>query len=97
MTLRGRPVEETATLPDGGEAVVRIGVPDDSYIAASELETVALEVNVDGRLAATLNTLLDPDQESEARSLAREIVARLESGELEPTAGALEPVAERLA
>ncbi len=97
MTLRGRPVEETATLPGGEEAVVRIAVPADPYIRASDLETVALELRVGGELAATLNTLLDPDQESEARSLAREIVARLESGDLEPTAGALEPYAERLA
>ncbi|MBA2462928.1 MAG: hypothetical protein H0V45_14390 [Actinobacteria bacterium] len=44
---------------------------------------------------ATLNTVLDPEQESEARALAREIAAGLESGDLEPTAGAIEPLADQ--
>ena len=96
MSLRTRPVEATATLPDGRAAVVRVGVPDDPYIAKRELDTVALELRVDGEVAAALNTVLDVDQESEARSLAREIAAKLESGELEPTAGAIEPLAETL-
>jgi hypothetical protein len=43
-----------------------------------------------------VNTVLDPDQESEALELAREIVRKLESGELEPTAGAIEPYADEL-
>jgi hypothetical protein len=41
---------------------------------------------------ASLNTPLDLQQDSEARALAREIRAGLESGELEPTAGAIEPL-----
>jgi len=41
-------------------------------------------------------TVLDLDQESEALQLAREIVAGLESGALEPTAGALEPLVDVL-
>ena len=93
MSLRGQRIEETATLPDGREAVVRVGVPDDSYVARKDLDTVALELVVDGEVEAALNTVLDPDQESEALQLAREIVAGLESGDLEPTAGALEPLA----
>ncbi len=84
------------TLPDGRAAVVRVGVPEDPYIAKRELDTVALELHVDGEVAAALNTVLDPGQESEARALAREIASKLESGELEPTAGAIEPLAETL-
>ena len=86
-------MEETAALPDGRSAVVRIAVADDSYVDRRDLDTVALEVRVDGETAAVLNTLLDPEQVSEARAMAREIVAGLESGELEPTGGALEPFA----
>jgi len=87
-------VVETAALPDGREAEIRIGVPDDDYVPARELDTVALEVRVDGEVVAALNTLLEPEQDSEARRLAREIADGLSSGRLEPTAGALEPLAD---
>ncbi len=90
MSLRGRPVEQRATLPDGRDAALRIGVAEDSYIARSEIETVTLELTIGGEPAAALATVLELDQESEALQLAREIVAGLESGALEPTAGALE-------
>ena len=40
--------------------------------------------------------MLDPDQESEALSLAREIAQKLEAGELEPTAAAIGPLADTL-
>ena len=96
MTLRARPVEETATLPDGRAAAVRVGVPDDPYIAKSQLDTVAVELRIDEMVAATVNTVLDADQVSEARALALEIVAGLEAGTLEPTAGAIEPLADTL-
>lgn len=96
MTLRGHAVIESATLPDGREAVVRVGVPDDSYIPKSELDTVAVEVTVDEQVTAAVNTVLDVDQVSEARQLAREIGNGLESGTLEPTAGAIEPLATEL-
>jgi hypothetical protein len=92
MSLRGNPVEERAALPDGREAVVWLGVPDDDYVARRDLETVAIELRIDGRTEATLNTTLEPEQDSEARFLAREIAGGLESGRLEPTAGALEPI-----
>ena len=75
---------------------MRVGVPDDPYIAKTELDTVSLELWIDGQIAATVNTVLDPDETSEARQLAREVVRGLESGELEPTAGALEPLADTL-
>ena len=74
---------------------VRVGVPDDSYIPRRELDTVDVELFVDGRAVAAVNTVLDADQASEALQLAREIVAGLESGKLEPTAAALEPLADQ--
>lgn len=96
MSLRGEPVEETATLPDGRVVHVRIGVPEDSYIARRELDTVDIELLlVGGNHLAAVNTVLEADQVSEARALAREIVAGLESGTLEPTASALEPLADQ--
>ena len=94
MTLRGNPVSTTATLPDGRQAEIWIGVPDDDYVPARELDTVALEVRVDGEVTAALNTVLEPEQTSEARHLGREIADGLASGRLEPTAAALEPLAD---
>ena len=96
MSLRGYRVERSARLPDGREALVRIGVPDDPYIPRRELDTVDVELVLGGRVAAAVNTILEPEQEHEAHELAREIVAGLESGELEPTAAAIEPLADRL-
>jgi hypothetical protein len=96
VSLRGEPIEATAKLPDGREVRVRIGVPDDSYIAKRELDTVDIELLlVGGNHLAAVNTVLEADQVSEARELAREVVAGLESGKLEPTAGALEPLADQ--
>jgi len=74
---------------------VRVGVPDDSYIPRREIDTVDVELFVDGRAVAAVNTVLDADQASEALQLAREIVAGLESGKLKPTAAALEPLADQ--
>jgi hypothetical protein len=96
MSLRGRTVEQPAVLPDGREALVRVGVPDDSYLGKKQMNTVAAEIVLDGGVAATVNTVLGADQESEAVELAREIVAGLESGDLEPTAAAIEPLADQL-
>jgi hypothetical protein len=96
VSLRGRPVEERATLPDGRAAVVRVGVAEDGYVARRDLDTVSLEVLIDERVAATVNTVLDAEQDSEAVGLAREVVSRLESGELEPRASDLEPLADEL-
>ena len=96
MSLRGSPVTLTATLPDGAEVTVRIGVPEDPYISNQELDTVAVELASGGEHLAAVNTVLDVDQESEARALAREIVAGLEAGTLEPTAAAIEPLADSI-
>jgi hypothetical protein len=94
VSLNGRPVEQTATLPDGREVRIRVGVPDDPYIPKRELRTVDVELYDGEQHLAAVNTVLLPEQESEALALAREIVAGLESGELEPTAGAIEPLAD---
>ncbi len=96
MTLRARPVEEVARLPSGGDVVVRVGLAEDPYIAKREIETVTVDLLQDERVVATVNTVLRSDQEYEARQLAREIVSGLESGALEPTASAIEPLADQL-
>jgi hypothetical protein len=95
VSLRGRPIVQTASLPDGREIRVRVGVPEDSYIPRRELETVDVELFDGGQALAAVNTVLDPEQEGEALALTREIVAGLESGSLEPTAAAIEPFADR--
>jgi hypothetical protein len=96
MSLRGEPIEAVATMPDGRSVRVWIGVPEDSYIAKRDLDTVDIELSlVDGNHLAAVNTVLEAEQVSEARALAREIVAGLESGKLEPTAAALEPFADQ--
>jgi hypothetical protein len=94
VSLRGRPIQQTVSLPDGRKVRVRVGVPEDSYIPRRELDTVDVELFVGERAIAAVNTVLTVDQESEARQLAREIIAGLESGELEPTAAAIEPLAD---
>ena len=94
MSLNGNPVELTATLPDGREVLIRIGVPDDPYVPKRELRTVDVELSSGGEHLAAVNSVLLPDQESEALALARHIRDGLQSGELEPTAGAIGPLAD---
>jgi hypothetical protein len=96
MSLRGRTIEHSAKLPDGRNVVVHVGVPEDPYIPRSQLETVDVELHSGGHVLAAVNTVLDVDQESEAEQLAREIAQKLESGEIEPTAHAIEPLADTL-
>ncbi len=96
MTLRAHPAEREATLPDGSTVLVRVGIPEDSYIPARELDTVTVELFAHGEHVAAVTTVLDADQESEAHALLHEIVSGLESGSLSPTAGAIEPLADSL-
>jgi hypothetical protein len=96
VSLRGSPVEQEATLPSGRRLVVRVAVPADPYIPRRDLATVALELVENGRVEATVNTLLGPSQVNEARKLANVVVTRLEAGDLEPTAAAIEPFADSL-
>jgi hypothetical protein len=93
VSLRSRFAQEDATLPGGRVVTVRVGVPEDPYVAKSERDTVAAEIVADDNVLATVNTVLDADQESQALQLAREIAAGLESGELAPTVEAIEPLA----
>ncbi|MBD0291570.1 MAG: hypothetical protein ICV74_09970 [Thermoleophilia bacterium] len=96
MSLRGTPVEERTVLPSGREATVRVGLADDPYIASGEIDTISLVVRSGDEVLAAVNTILEPGHVSEARALVRQVVAGLASGELQPTAGALEPYADRL-
>ena len=96
MTLRAGPLEQEATLPDGRTVRVRVGLPDDGYVRASEIETVTLELYGDGEHLAAVTTILEPDQVEAAAHLLHRVVAGLESGELAPTAGAIEPLADTL-
>lgn len=96
MSLRSNPLEQEATLPDGRVVRVRVGGPEDDYIRRRELNTVAVELYGSGEHLAAVNTILGPQQVSEGRALLRQIVSGLESGALAPTAGAIEPLADRL-
>ena len=96
MSLQGRTIRETAKLPDGRTVTVHVGVPEDPYIPRSELTTVDVELHEGDRVLAAVNTVLDPDQESEASHLARAIARGLEAGDLEPTASAIEPLADTI-
>jgi hypothetical protein len=96
VTLRGEPLEQAVTLPDGREVVVRVGVAEDSYVPKRERNTVTVELLHDGRGLAAVDTVLDADQTSEARALLLELVAGLTAGTLLPTAAAIEPLADRL-
>lgn len=96
MSLRGRPVEREATLPDGRRIVVRIAVAADSYLPRRELHTVTLELLAEDRVEATVNTVLAPSQVKEARTLADQVATGLQSGEMQPTASAIEPLADSI-
>lgn len=96
MTLRAGPLEQEVALPDGQVVRVRLGLAEDDYIRPSELETVTLELYGNGEHLAGVTTILAPDQVEEATALLRRVVSGLQSGELAPTAGALEPLADRV-
>ena len=95
MTLRSEAVVEHASLPGGGTVEVWVGVPEDSYIKRSEQTTVDLQLREGANVLATVTTVLDPDQTSEARELAREVRSALETGDTPLTAAAIEPFADR--
>jgi hypothetical protein len=96
MSLRGEPVEQETTLPDGRVVAVRVGLAEDSYIPRRELDTVVLELwdEARGEHLAGVATILSAGDVDAARKLLREVVAGLQGGSLEPTAGALEPLAD---
>jgi hypothetical protein len=96
MSLRREPLEQDVTLPDGRVVAVRVGLADDTYISRRELDTVVLELwdEARGEHLAGISTILSKDDVAAARALLREVVAGLGDGSLEPTAGALEPLAD---
>ena len=96
VTLRGQPVEERTVIPSGRPVTVSVGIADDPYIAAEEIDTVALVLRSGDEVLAAVNTVLEPEHRREADALAREVAAALGSGEIEPTAGALERYADRI-
>jgi hypothetical protein len=96
VSLHGNPIVETAQLPDGREAWVRVGIAEDSYVPDREISTVVLELRLDGAVAAVTDTILEPAQVDEARRLAERVVEGLRAGTLEPTARALEPLADAI-
>lgn len=92
MSPRDEPVVRPVTVPDGRTGVLRIGLAEDPYLGRSA-DTVTLELTLDGEPVAALTTLLGADDVRARRELAEQLAAGLESGDLEPTAGALEPLA----
>lgn len=97
VTLLGTPVEQHAALPGGGSVVVWVGVPDDPYFDdKSQLTTVDIQLREGNAVVASLSTVLDPDQVSEARQLALEVKAAIEAGEIGLHASELEPFADKL-
>jgi hypothetical protein len=97
VTLRASPIVEHAALPEGGTITVWVGIPDDAYYDdKSQLTTVDIQLHEGNAVVASLSTVLDPEQESEARQLAREVKAALEAGEIGLHASELEPFADRL-
>jgi hypothetical protein len=96
VSLRGEPLEQNATLQDGRVVTVRVGIAEDSYIPRRELNTVVLELWEErrGEHLAGVTTVLSADDVDAAHALMRKVVAGLEDGSLEPTAGALEPLAD---
>jgi hypothetical protein len=96
MSLRGEPLEQEVTLPDGRVVAVRVGIAEDSYIPRRELDTVVIELwdESRGEHIAGVTTVLSADDVDAARSLLRQAAAGLGDGSLAPTAGALEPLAD---
>jgi hypothetical protein len=96
MSLRSEPLEQEVTLPDGRVVMVRVGVAEDSYIPRRELNTITIELWDEGRgeHLAGVATVLSADDVEAAGALLRKAVAGLGDGSLEPTAGALEPLAD---
>ena len=96
MSLRGTPLEQEATLPDGRVVNVRVGLAEDSYIPRRELDTVVLELweEARGEHLAGVSTVLSAADVDAAQALMHEVVEGLGTGSLAPTAGAIAPLAD---
>src|SRR5262249_19050533 len=95
MTLRAGAVVEHAQLPGGGSVEGWVGIPEDSYLSRADQTNVDLQLREGNNVLASVTTVLDPEQTSEALDLAREVQAAIEAGEIPLTASALEPFADR--
>ena len=96
MSLRGNPVEDRAVLPDGREVRIWVGVPDDPYVRKRDMNTVVAELHGNDEVLASVTTVLDADDTSEARNLTRAIKEGLETGGWEPKAAAIERVVDEI-
>jgi hypothetical protein len=97
VTLRAAPIVEHASLPGGGSVTIWVGVPDDPYFNDKrELHNVDLQLHEGGSVVATVTTVLEPEQTSEAEQLAREVKAAIESGDIGLHASELERFADQL-
>ncbi len=96
MSLHGNPILETAHLPDGRQAHIRVGVAQDPYIADRDMNTVVLELRIGNGVVAVADTILDASQVDEARHLADRVREGLRSGTLEPTVSSLGPLTDEL-
>ena len=96
VSLHGHPIRETAHLPGGGEVVVHVGMLEDSYVDDKDIDTVVLELRIGGNVVASVETVLSADEVDGAKALARQVADGLASGELEPRASAIEPLADQL-
>jgi hypothetical protein len=90
VSLRHTPAIEHASLPNGGTVTVWVGVPEDPYIAHSEVQDVDLQLHEGNAVVASITTSLSPDEESQAHALAREVKRAIEAGEIGLHAGDLE-------
>jgi hypothetical protein len=97
MPLRASPVVEHAALPSGGSVTIWVGIPDDPYIDDKrQLTTVDIQLREGSSVIASLSTVLEPEQTSEAVALAREVKTAIENGEIGLKASELEAFADRL-
>jgi hypothetical protein len=97
MSLRAGPIVEHAHLPKGGSVTVWVGVPDDPYFDDKrQLTNVDVQLREGSSVIASVTTVLDPEQTSEAEQLAREVKAAIESGQIGLHAHELEPFADKL-
>jgi hypothetical protein len=97
VSLRTSPAVEHVALPGGGTVTVWVGVPDDPYIDdKTQLTTVDVQLREGRSVLASVSTVLEPDEVSQGETLAREVRAALEAGEIGLHAHDLEPFADRL-
>jgi hypothetical protein len=97
MSLYTSPAIEHASLPGGGTVTVWVGVPDDPYIDdKSQLTNVDIQLHEGNAVVASVTTVLERHEESEARQLARDVKAALEAGDIGLHAHDLERFADEL-